>query len=160
MKIAIKAYNNTDWLTDTDYVILDLPEDIIEKIQDIQANLVKHFAEYTVDVTLYHANFTVHSSYSEESILPEQLTKWLDIPDNSPDYIILSEDFDYNNIPDSQSLNEVSLSLYMLVIDSNSIYCKCYGKYDGSIEVFSKSINIDDLQGIPGKPFYLRLDRD
>lgn len=145
MKIAIKAYNNTDWLTDTDYVILDLPEDIIEKIQDIQANLVKHFAEYTVDVTLHHANFTVHSSYSEESILPEQLTKWLDIPDNSPDYIILSEDFDYNNIPDSQSINEVRLNLYMLVIDSNSIYCKCYGKHDGSIEVFSKSINIDEL---------------
>lgn len=142
MKIAIKAYNNTDWLTDTDYIILNLSEDTIKDIKDIQAKLAKHFAQYNVDVTLFNSDFTVHSSYSEESILPEQLTKWLDIPDNSPDYIILSEDFDYNNIPSSESINDVRLNSYMLIIGSHSFYCKCYGKYDGTIEVYSESIDI------------------
>lgn len=38
-RIAIQAYNNTDWLTDTDFIILDLTKDEIKEIKDINKSL-------------------------------------------------------------------------------------------------------------------------
>ncbi len=145
-KIAIQAYNNTDWLCDTDFIILTLTNKEIEEIKNIQKVLNENFPDYNAQVTLYNRNFNVYSDSMTRSYYSQELNNWFETPeDKKDDYIILTEDFDYDSLPDSETENDIRLDTTILLVNKNTILCKCYGKYDGSIEVYSDEININEL---------------
>lgn len=145
-KIAIQCYNNTDWLTDTDFIILTLTDKDIEEIKNIQQVLKENFPDYNAEVTLYNKNFNVYSVSMIKSWYSQELNNWFETPEDSKDdHIILTEDFDYDSLPDSETENDIRLDTTILTVNKNTIQCKCYGKYDSSIEVYSEDININEL---------------
>lgn len=142
----IKCYNNSDWLSDTDFIILTLNEEQIKDIENIQDRLRKCFPTEFAEVHLYGIDFEVYSANVDEKYLNGQIIDWLDIPKDRPEYIILRNDnFQYDIIPTSEDENDIILNTYMLKVCKNTIQCMCYAKYDGSIEICSEEININEL---------------
>lgn len=145
MKIAIKAYNDTDWLTDTDFIILNLTGDNIKEINNIQSKLKKHLNDYSCQVQLYNIDFKVYSENTLRSFWSNELREWIETPsDSRNECILLKEVWNYDDIPTSESENDVRLDTYMLIINKNKIWCKCYIKY-GSGEIYSQEIAINEL---------------
>jgi hypothetical protein len=144
-KILIKCYNNSDWLSDTDFIILNISNETIKEIKNIQDRLNKCFPIEHAEVHLYNQDFEV---YSYDSILSNKIIDFME-PDNDmklSEYLILeNNDIDYNSLIKSETINDVRLSTYMLKVYKNIIRCICYPKYDGSIEIYSDEININEL---------------
>lgn len=145
-RIAIQAYNNTDWLNDTDFIILHLTEGEIESLKIKQNQLKEHFPNDNVEIKLYNKNYEVYSENTNPNYFSDEIVNWLNLnPNKRPEYIILKDNnLDYNIIPTSEAENDARLDTYMLLVNKVGIYCKCYTKY-GSDEIYTNEININDL---------------
>ena len=144
-RIAIKAYNNDEYLTDTDFIILNLSENKIDEIKHLQSKLQKHFFTYSAQVKLYNIDFKVHTYNAE---LNKEIVEWME-PNNvlkETEYIFLKDSqFDYESLATSEDENDVRLDTYILIVTKDTIWCKCYAKYNGNIEVYSSEVNINEL---------------
>lgn len=134
MKFLIQAFNNTDCLTDTDWVLLELSDKHVETIHNIQGIFNKYLPDTTCVGKLYNMNFTVHS---DDTI--REFPQLEELINSEADLMIIPEGFDIVNIPTSESIR---LDGYIVSIEKETIQCICYGKYDGSIEVFSDDIKV------------------
>ena len=146
-RFLIKCYNNSNWLSDTNFIILTLDEKQIKDIENIQDRLRKCFPTEFAEVHLYNMDFEVYSWDMTKSYYSEEILNWINTPNDSQEEVILLEDnnFDYSSILDSESENDIVLDTYMLKVRKNTIQCICYPKYDGSVEIFSEEININEL---------------
>ena len=145
MKLAIRSYNNSDYISDTDFIILNLTDDNIKEINKIQSLLKEHLADYYSQVTFYSVDFEVYSEDTLKSYWSNELREWIETPSDSRDeYIILTEDWDYESIPNSYDENDIRLDLYSIKVNKNHIWCKCYTKYD-NVEIYTQEINIKEL---------------
>ncbi len=146
MKIAITAYNNTDWLTDTDFIILNLTEDEIKEIKDLNKSLNTIFPNNYAEVHLYNKNYEVYSANVDPAYLSNEIIDWLHIDsEKRPEYIVLDDQhLHYESIPTSEDENDVRLDTHMLIITKEGFYCKCYTKY-GSEEIYTQEININSI---------------
>lgn len=142
-RYLVKCNNNTDWLSDTDFMILTLHDDEIENIENIQNRLNKCFPENSAEVHIHFIDFEVYSSNTDEKYLPTEIINFINSEDEYKDISNLK--WDFSTIPISEDENNARLDTYMLKIYKNTIQCVCYGKHDGSIEVFSSEININEL---------------
>ncbi len=137
MKFLIEAFNNTDWMGDTNYVLLELSDKDIKTIHEIQDVFNKYLPDTTCVGKLYNMSFTVHS---EDTI--REFPQLDELIESQVDPMIIPEGFDIKDIPDSESINDIRLEGYIVSIRKGSIQCICYGKYDGSIEVFTDDIEV------------------
>lgn len=135
MKYLIKATNNSDWLGDTDYVLLELSDKDIFTIHDIQGIFKKHLPDTTCVAKLYNMSFTVHS---EDDIIDNPILE--ELIESKADPMIIPEDFDISTIPTSEGINDIPLDCFIVSVEKGTIQCICYGKYDSSIQVFSDDI--------------------
>ena len=135
MKYLIKAFDNTDWMTDADWVLLELSDEDIKTIHDIQDIFKKHLPDTTCVAKLYNMSFTVHS---EDDIIDNPILE--ELIKSKADPMIIPEDFDISTIPTSEGINDIPLDCFIVSVGKGTIQCICYGKYDGTIEVFSEDI--------------------
>lgn len=143
-RIAIQSYNNTEWLTDTDFIILTLQDYEIEALKVKQDRLKKYFPDEHVEIHLYNINYEVYSADADPSYLNNQIIDWLNT-ENRPEYIILKEDnLQYELIPTSEDENDIRLDTYMIVINKAGIFCRLYTKYGGD-EIYTNEINLNEL---------------
>jgi hypothetical protein len=142
-RILIKAYNNSEYITDTDFVILNLSDENRQQIKDIQNRLKKHFPDVFAEVHLYNQDFEVYSDDMTVDSYSKEILNWIN--SKQEEYTILTKDFNYDDIPNSETINDIRLDTYILKVYSNTIRCVCYPKYDGNVEVFSEEININEL---------------
>lgn len=145
-KIAIKAYNNSDWLSNTDFILLNLSDNLLTQITNIQNILKNHFDLIRAEVHLYNQDFDVYSQELDVKFMSPRLLDWVNCHSSTrTDYCFLEKDFDFSEIPTSESFNDVRLDTYILKIFKNTIQCKCYLKHDGNVEIWSDEININEL---------------
>lgn len=145
-KIAIQAYNNTDWLCDTDFIILTLTNEQLEDLKLKQSQLKELFPNDHVEIHSFNYNYDVYSANVDRSYLNDEIMDWLDLePNKRPEYIILKDDsLNYDIIPTSEEENDIRLDTYMIVLNKIGIFCKLYTKYSGD-EIYTNEININKL---------------
>ena len=142
MKIAIKCYNNQDWLGDTDFMILNIDKEFIKELKKLSDKLTTSFKDYDTEIKFYNKDFQVYSNTTEN--LSIELEEFIDSND---EFKILNDNgFSYEDLKTSEFYNDVKLDTYMLVLGKNYFFLKCYGKHDGSIEVYSNDINLNVFQ--------------
>ncbi len=132
MKIIIRADNDSEWLDNTNFIILSLSDEDISKIKDIQQKMIDTFPYLHCIVNLYDIDFKV---YDEETIIgiPE-LCKIAE--DYKLDTTTIPDDFDTESIPDYEKINGERLDGF-IEVSKDHIQCLANPKHDGSVEVFS-----------------------
>jgi hypothetical protein len=139
IRFLIKAYNNTDWMSDTDWILLQLSDKDIEDIYSIQKVFKEHLSEISCSASLFNKNFIVISN-DTLSEYPELYNFTYEY--NNPIIIPDSIEINLKEIPQSDTINEIRLTGYVIKIYKNVIICTCYGKYDNNIEVFSDELMV------------------
>ena len=136
MRILARASNNSDWLSDTDFVILGLSNEELERIKNAQSKLKEHFPDENCRVHMYNIKAEVYSIDTLEYI--EELKSF--VKDFESDFIVLPTGF-ITDIPNSETLNDIRLETFLVVM-KDCIRVMGFPSYDNSVEIYSADIVI------------------